>query len=120
MPSNLRGVPPPGNIMTPTNRLLVGIGALAITWYFGCIIYIGCTPPSPAPTPPAAAPAGQVMTLRQFMTSSITTLSGTLATFVGMVLGFQQTNHRVEVTGAAAPVQTQLSIFQIVVIELVM
>ena len=48
------------------------------------------------------------------MSMSITTLGATLATFVGMVLGFQQTRSAAPAAaGNPAPV-TQLSIFQII------
>ena len=106
--------------MAPQNKLLAAIGSLAITWYFFCICYIGLIAP-PSPADPNAVTkiatsqnANQPITLPQFMSMSITTLGATLATFVGMVLGFQQTKSAAPAAaGNPAPV-TQLSIFQII------
>lgn len=61
------------------DKLLIVIGALAISWYFVCIVYAGCTDVN-----------GDAISkdMRQFMSVSITTISGTLATYLGMLLGF--------------------------------
>src|SRR5258708_17768540 len=65
--------------LTFRDKLLIVIGALAISWYFVCIVYVGCTDVN-----------GDAISkdMRQFMSVSITTISGTLATYLGMLLGF--------------------------------
>jgi hypothetical protein len=75
--------------MAHSINLLATIGMLAIGWYLFCIVYVGLI----APDPPSGGTGGggtDADGFRQFVTGSITTLSGTLATFVGMVLGFGQ------------------------------
>lgn len=68
--------------MTFAGWLIAVVGFLAIGWYYACLVYLGFL----APKPPAA---GEPAAFRQFMGTSISTLSGTLATFVGMILGVQ-------------------------------
>lgn len=63
--------------MKPTDRLIQVMGAVAIIWYFVCLISLGFHP----------ADTG---TFHQFMSYSVTTLGATLATFVGMLLGIRQ------------------------------
>jgi hypothetical protein len=65
--------------LTFRDKLLIAIGALAISWYFVCIVCAGCTDVD-----------GDAISkdMRQFMSVSITTISGTLATYIGMLLGF--------------------------------
>lgn len=60
--------------------LLLIIGSVAILWYYISIFYVAF-----GPSPPPSGDTG----FRQFMTISISTLSGTLATFIGMILGLQ-------------------------------
>jgi hypothetical protein len=60
--------------------LLTIIGFVAIAWYYICIIYVGFWDP---------APEDDSGGFRHFMTLSISTLSGTMATFVGMLLGLK-------------------------------
>ncbi|QDU95139.1 hypothetical protein [Lignipirellula cremea] len=59
------------------NTAILFIGFLAIAWYYYCIIYIGFLHP-------VAQDGSQAF--REFVKLSIPALSGTLATFVGMVL----------------------------------
>lgn len=56
---------------------VIALGALGIVWYFICIFVIGLK--RLADNPP----------LRDFMSVSITTISISLATFVGMLLGLR-------------------------------
>lgn len=63
------------------NSLLVWIGSVAIIWYYVAIICIA--------TNFIGQENSTQSEFRQFMSLSITTVSGTLATFVGMYLGFQ-------------------------------
>jgi hypothetical protein len=57
------------------------LGGGAIVWYYICIIYLGFVHPEPDP---AVDPA-----FRHFLSSSIATLSTTLAAYVGMIIGVQ-------------------------------
>jgi hypothetical protein len=66
---------------TPQQWFLVVISSIAMVWYYICIVSVGSNPP-------AELGVGGTQ-FRQFMTVSITTISVTLATFVGMLLGFQ-------------------------------
>lgn len=69
-----------GRCVVPFTSVLISfIGASAILWYFICIYYLGFLHPQPD--------ANVDETFRQFMATSISTISGTLATFVGMILG---------------------------------
>src|SRR5262245_52415850 len=61
--------------------LISVIGGIAILWYFICLIALGFRWPYTADS----ARDG----FRQFMSLSLSTLSGTLATFVGLVLGIK-------------------------------
>jgi hypothetical protein len=73
---------------TPRDKLLFAIGTTAILWYF---LSITCIAFNLIPLP-AKGTEGTTsgMELRQFMSFSVTTISGTLATYLGMVLGFGQ------------------------------
>jgi hypothetical protein len=64
-----------------TNTILVAIGAIAITIYYGAIIYAGIL----SVRSPNSEPE-----IPEFLSILITTVSGTLATFLGMALGFKQ------------------------------
>jgi drug/metabolite transporter (DMT)-like permease len=57
--------------------LLVGFGVLGIVWYYVCLFNVGQNPGQPETT------------FRTFMSLSITTISVSLATFVGLILGLQ-------------------------------
>jgi hypothetical protein len=60
------------------NILIVAVGMLGLTWYYLCVIDLGMRP----------TPAGtQASGFRQFEALSITTISVSLATFVGYVVG---------------------------------
>jgi hypothetical protein len=65
--------------------LLVGGGGLL--WYLFCVFYLGWNPPI-AGTP--------VVQFRQFMSFSVSTISASLATFVGMVVGLESAAGPVE------------------------
>jgi hypothetical protein len=67
--------------MTFASLLITIIGVLAIGWYYLCLLYLAFLQPSAT----ADDPTG----FREFMALSVSTLSGTLATFVGMLLGVQ-------------------------------
>lgn len=62
-----------------TSLLITIVGTCAIGWYFICLYYLGFLHPQPD--------ADVDETFRQFMATSITTISGTMATYVGMILG---------------------------------
>jgi hypothetical protein len=64
-----------------TSLLITIIGTCAIGWYFICLFYLGFIHPQPG--------ADVDETFRQFMATSITTISGTMATYVGMILGIK-------------------------------
>jgi uncharacterized membrane protein len=64
-----------------TNTILVAIGGIAITIYYGAIIYAGILSVRSPNTEPE---------IPEFLSILITTVSGTLATFLGMALGFKQ------------------------------
>ena len=79
---------------TPRDKLLFTIGATAIAWYFLCITLIGfeiVTERSVVPVATSTTNGPNKVDLRQFMEFSITAISGTLATYLGMVLGLGQT-----------------------------
>lgn len=69
------------------DKLLTTIGTLAIFWYFASILLVGM---SDLPGKDGADKDFLTPAARQFMTVSITTISGTLATYLGLVLGFAQ------------------------------
>lgn len=93
-----------GSIPDPRARLLLAIGTAAMVWYYASITCIGfnwvakpkaalsgaAASPIIGSTSPKDAEPGSVMELHQFMSFSITTISGTMATYLGMVLGFGQ------------------------------
>ena len=60
--------------------LLYFCGSIGIIWYVVCILLLGFRP-----IPPNRA-------FYEFMQLSITTIGNALATFVGMVLGFERVN----------------------------
>ena len=75
-----------------SGSLISILGVLGIAWYYFCLVKIG-TGNSIQNTNPA---------FYQFMTTSITSVGTSLATFVGMVLGLQSTHETVkEIPGAA-------------------
>ncbi len=88
---------------TPREKLLFAIGTSAILWYYLSVTCIGFNLIA-KPRVSAAAPVGGTVPtagkeddtvpttgidLCQFMSFSITTISGTLATYLGMVLGIR-------------------------------
>jgi hypothetical protein len=70
-----------GRPMDFTNVLTWGLGGGAIVWYYICIIYLGFLHPQPDPSIDEA--------FRHYLSSSISTLSTTLATYVGLIIGVQ-------------------------------
>lgn len=60
--------------------LIKGVGLLAFIWYYVSLLYVGFGAHAP----------GETDSLREYMAVSITTISSTLATFIGMAFGFQQ------------------------------
>jgi hypothetical protein len=82
-----------------TSVLILLIGSCAILWYYICLIFLGFVAPKPDPTTDEA--------FRQFMATSVSTLSGTLATYVGMILGVQTAAREPSVNRIAAVLQTR-------------
>jgi hypothetical protein len=82
------------------DKMLFAIGAAAIVWYFISITWVASaslTPTSATKTTQTNSQQTESMqqaqddnALIQFMSFSVTTISGTLATYMGMVLGFGQ------------------------------
>lgn len=70
------------------DKLLAVIGTLAILWYFVAIFCVGSWKDAEGE---AAKRTGlRSAEMRQFMVISITTISGTLATYLGLILGITQ------------------------------
>ena len=67
--------------------IVLAFGIFGLVWYFVCLFMIGLKP-----LPPGQNPDG----VRQFQTLSITTISVTLATFVGMLLGITGVSQNVQ------------------------
>src|SRR3954454_11051236 len=63
--------------MSFTNYLIAAIGSIAIGWYYICLFYVGFIHPQPD--------AAVSEAFRQFMATSLDTLSGTLATLTGRI-----------------------------------
>src|SRR5262249_21693850 len=90
--------------MTLRDALTLGFGIIGLGWYYVCIVVIGFR----TSTDPADA------AFRAFMSLSITTISVTLATFVGMLLGIRSISDRIQqgvnqVPAAAPPALQQLA-----------
>ena len=66
--------------MNLRDALVLGMGSLALLWYYACLFTIGTTPLSTVAVPD---------TFRQFMSLSLTTIGASLATFIGMLLGIR-------------------------------
>lgn len=62
------------------------LGLLAIIWYYFCLIKIGT----------GSINQGTNQAFYQFMTTSLTSLGTSLATYVGMLLGLQSTELKVD------------------------
>ena len=81
------------------NILIAAVGILGLTWYYLCVIDLGVRP-----TQAGTQPTG----FRQFEALSITTISVSLATYVGYVVGIPLqatvTPDVVPIVGAAADV----------------
>ncbi len=77
--------------MTLKEALVLGLGGAGLLWYYLCLFSVGLKP-----TKRGQQPSG----FRQFESLSITTISVSLATFVGSLLGLKQ---RVDQVAAAAP-----------------
>jgi hypothetical protein len=69
--------------MKPIDTLLLAIGGIAVALYFGAICYAGAAGLH-------AADETKPVTIPEFVALTITTVGGTLATFLGMALGFKQ------------------------------
>lgn len=87
--------------MTFNSILIALLGGSAIVWYFLCLIYLGFIQPKA----PAKADGG----FRPFMSLSVSTISGTLATYVGMVLGIQSAANKTGANPVAAILQSGLT-----------
>ena len=72
------------------DSLVLLIGGIAIAWYFCCIYFVGYGVVVTADSPPTTSSLSISQPTFDFMALSITTISGTLATFLGLVLGFGQ------------------------------
>ena len=64
--------------------LIRAIAIVGLSWYYICVIQLGLKP-----TPKDTTPNG----FRQFQALSVTTISVSLATFVGFVIGLKGTEH---------------------------
>ncbi|HYH65413.1 MAG TPA: hypothetical protein VD866_12020 [Urbifossiella sp.] len=73
--------------------LTVIIGGSGIGWYFLCIVAVGNN---------VIPDEGDTKSFRSFMSLSITTIGAALATFVGLILGFQVVSRGAGVGAAAA------------------
>src|SRR5262245_45679955 len=104
------------NGITLRDKLLITVGTMAILWYFISIIVVGCVVPNTgAPQSSRSVASGESPKLREimvrfpfsegtgrpwpedlinFMAISITTISGTLATYLGLVLGISEVKDR--------------------------
>jgi hypothetical protein len=81
----------------PRDKLLFAIGTAAIVWYFVSITWIALAPFAERVSANAQVKAHEEeaksedpVDLKAFMSFTVTTISGTLATYMGMVLGFGQ------------------------------
>ena len=81
--------------------LIRAIAVVGLAWYFVCLFHLGIKP-----TQPGAQPNG----FRQFQALSVTTISVSLSTFVGFVIGLKGKEHipsssaeAAAKTGAGAP-----------------
>jgi len=84
--------------------LLKVLGVLAVGLYFLAIIYVGVTNlQSPKPTVPP------------IVDYYVTSISATLATFLGMVLGFKRANDKTGPPGVPAAAVTELDWLQTIV-----
>lgn len=81
------------NVSSPSTLLLF-IGALAIAVYYGAILYAGIA---------SIRAHGAAPVIPEFITLAVTTIGGTLATFLGMALGFKQ------VTTTATPASEHIA-----------
>lgn len=74
------------------DSLVLLVGSIAVAWYFCCIFFVGRG--TIVTTNSATGGGSSILNISQetfdFMALSITTISGTLATFLGLVLGFGQ------------------------------
>jgi hypothetical protein len=77
--------------MKPTEVLVIALGAVGLAWYYLCLFSIGLKP---------KAPTGA---LRQFESLSVTTISVSLATFVGGLIGLSQQDGGTVSPTVAAP-----------------
>ena len=78
--------------MSLRDALVIGMGAVAIGWYYVCLYAIGSHPPD--------ATTAQD-TFRGFMSLSLTTIGASLATFVGMLLGIRSVAESVKPEASA-------------------
>ena len=85
--------------MNLRSGLIAFLGGVAILWYYICLLYLGFVQEEP--------PTGDGVAFAQFMGLSLATLSGTLATYVGMVLGIKTTEKQPNPNPVAMLVQTQ-------------
>ena len=72
------------------DSLVLLIGGIAIAWYFCCIYFVGYGAVLEPDSPTTDSRLLISQSTFDFMALSITTISGTLATFLGLVLGFGQ------------------------------
>jgi hypothetical protein len=79
--------------MSMQELLIRAIAVVGLAWYFICLFHLGIKP-----TPPGTQPNG----FRQFQALSITTISVSLATFVGFVIGLKGKEHIPSSAAAAA------------------
>jgi hypothetical protein len=72
--------------MSLKNALLLAFGAIGLLWYYICLFVIGLQLSSDP----------SVANFREFMSLSITTIAVSLATFVGMLLGFRGVSEQIQ------------------------
>jgi hypothetical protein len=87
--------------VTFTTLLIWILGGCAVGWYYICVIYLGFIHPHPAPDVNDG--------FRLFVETSVSTLSGTLATYVGMILGVQTAKSEPRANPVAAILQSRTS-----------
>ncbi len=80
-------------------QLLRGLGALAVVLYLAAIVYVGVLSLRSSATPDVPP----------IVDYYVTSISATLATFLGMVLGFRQANDSTGPPGIPAAPVTQLT-----------
>ena len=85
------------------NMLIAAVGTIGLIWYYLCVIELGLRP-----TPRGTQAGG----FRQFQSLSVTTISVSLATYVGYVVGTPLNAPAVPASLVPAPVASSVSLLQ--------